>query len=206
MGWYTDRRTRAFDRKYGTDTFDRAHLSDLEVAGGLDPEFGTWMYGPINPDFFHEMMKALPVRLEDYGFFDIGAGKGLALMLAGDYPFREIVGIEFSPPLVESGRRNVEIYRRATGKSFDVEWVVGDFLRYAIPPRPALYFMNAPFPHGIAEQVIRHIEASLVASPRKVVILYRKPHPTTLAYLSGSPQFEVLRRTPYWYAYASRAA
>ncbi len=204
MGRYTDYRTRAFDRKYGTDTYERLHLSDLEITGGFDPTFGTWMYGPVNPDFFHEMLRALPIRFEDYGFVDVGAGKGLALMLASDYPFRELVGVEFSPPLVEAGKKNLAIFERATGRDLRVEWVCDDFMRHAIAPRPALFFMNAPFPDEIAARAIRHVEASIAAHPRKVILLYRKPPGETLKLLDASPHLELLKASPYWRAYASR--
>jgi tRNA1(Val) A37 N6-methylase TrmN6 len=36
------------------------------------------------------------VRLTDYSFIDLGAGKGLALLLASKYPFKSIVGVEYS--------------------------------------------------------------------------------------------------------------
>jgi SAM-dependent methyltransferase len=204
MGLYTDYRTRAFDRRYGTDTYERAHLSNLEIEGGLDPRFGTWMYGPINPDFFREMMRGLPIEPRELGFYDVGAGKGLALMLASEYPFRELVGIEFSPPLVDAGRKNVAIYERATGRSLGVEWVCADFMQHPLPDRPSLFFMNAPFPWEIAEQALAHIEASIVSHPRKVVVLYRKPHGKTVEYMDASRHLRPLKTSPYWRAWSSR--
>ncbi len=200
MGKYTDYRTRAFDRKHGTDTFERAQLADLQVAG-LDPRFGDWLYGPINPDFFAEMMRALPLRLGDYGFVDVGAGKGLALMLASEYPFRELLGIEFSPELVEAGKKNVEKYERSTGRSLRVEWVCDDFMAHALPPRPSLFFLNNPFPHSIATHAITHIEKSIAAHPRKVALIYRKPHGETVKQLDASPHLRPLKSTPFWHAY-----
>ena len=205
MGLYTDYRTRAFDRRYGTDTYERSHLSNLEIEGGLDPRFGTWMYGPINPDFFREMMRSLGEEAHDLGFYDVGAGKGLALMLASDYPFRELVGVEFSPPLVEAGKRNIAIYERATSRALNVEWVCADFMQHPLPPRPSLFFMNAPFPWEIAESALKHIEASIERHPRKAVVLYRKPHGKTVEYLDASPHLTPLRSSPYWRAWVSRA-
>ena len=204
MGLYTDHRTRAFDREYGTDTYERAHLADIEIKGGFDPAFGTWMYGPVNQDFFREMMRALPVSLADYGFYDVGAGKGLALMLASEHPFQELVGIEFSPPLVDAGKKNVAIFEKATGRRLAVAWVCDDFMRHALPPRPALFFMNAPFPPDIAERAVRHVEASIAAHPRKVVLLYRKPHGDTVRVMDASPHLTLLKASPYWRAYASK--
>jgi SAM-dependent methyltransferase len=202
---YTDHRTRAFDRKYGTDTFERSLLSEIEIKGGFDPAFGTWMYGPINQDFFREMMRALPVRFQDYGFYDVGAGKGLALMLASEYGFRELVGIEFSPPLVEAGKKNVAIFERKVGRSLGVEWVCDDFMQWEIPNRPALFFMNAPFPHDIAVRAIRHVEESLAAHPRPAILLYRKAHGDTVKVMDASPQLRPLAASLFWRAYASRS-
>lgn len=205
MGRYTDHRTRAFDRRYGTDTYERSLLSDLEVKGGFDPTFGTWMYGPINPDFFREIMRGLPLDVRELAFYDVGAGKGLALMLASEYGFPELVGIEFSPPLVEAGKRNVEIFERATGRDLRVTWVCADFMQHPLGDTPALFFMNAPFPWEIAERALRHVEESVAEHPRKVVVLYRKPHGKTVEYMDASPHFTPLKSSPYWRAWVSRA-
>lgn len=46
-------------------------------------------------------------RLEDYTFVDLGCGKGRVVMMASEYPFRAVRGIELSARLVRVARRNL---------------------------------------------------------------------------------------------------
>ena len=53
--------------------------------------------------------RALHLDFQDFNFVDIGSGKGRALLLASDYPFREIIGIELSPELDRVAQGEVAI-------------------------------------------------------------------------------------------------
>ena len=62
-------------------------------------------YQPVPPEQFREMMAALAVYLDQvsnfsqFTFIDIGSGKGRALLLATEYGFSRIIGIELLPEL-----------------------------------------------------------------------------------------------------------
>ena len=71
-------------------------------------------------------------------FIDFGSGKGRALLLASELPFKKIVGIEFSPPLHEIARANWRNYLSATQRCKAVELLCLDVVEYAIPPEPAV--------------------------------------------------------------------
>lgn len=201
---YTDWRTAAFDRRYGTETFERVELNHLEVGAHLKGSYETWMYGPINPQFFDEMMKGISVPWAETTFVDIGAGKGLALMLASRYGFKRLWGIEFSRALVDAGERNVARYAQHVKHPVKVDWTCDDFLQVDLPNEPSLYFLNNPFPHAIAEKVIRALEKSLAEHPRPAWVLYRKALRQTADQLDASPQLEKVKVTPFWRFYRSR--
>ena len=48
---------------------------------------------------------------EQLVFVDLGSGKGRTLLLASEYPFRRIVGVELSPKLHRIAKTNVEKFR-----------------------------------------------------------------------------------------------
>ena len=50
-----------------------------------------------------EILADLGIYYPDCVFLDLGAGKGRALLLASQFPFKRIVGVEFS---IQSGRRS----------------------------------------------------------------------------------------------------
>src|SRR5580693_6708790 len=54
-------------------------------------------YQPTEPALFHEMLASLiqaspKIDFREFTFIDIGSGKGRALLMAADYPFRRILG------------------------------------------------------------------------------------------------------------------
>jgi Histone methylation protein DOT1 len=139
---YSDYRARAFDRRYGIDTFERVELQHLDIPE-LDPRFGRWLYGPINPDFFEEMMSAIRVPFAETTFCDVGSGKGLAVLLAGSWGFKRLWGVEFSAALIERAKINASLYESKSGRRLDAEWTCGDFMQLELPPEPTLFFLNA---------------------------------------------------------------
>jgi len=50
-------------------------------------------------------MQAMPIDLSKFTFIDLGAGKGRALLMASDYLFQKIIGVEFMPELHHARRK-----------------------------------------------------------------------------------------------------
>jgi hypothetical protein len=66
-------------------------------------EFFTRLISRPKSALFHEMLDALlqheSLDFRDLVFIDLGSGKGRTLLMASDYPFRRIVGVELLPAL-----------------------------------------------------------------------------------------------------------
>src|SRR5579863_4122649 len=98
-----------FDRSHGVDTdgkFDGwTYLSDLNIQSA------NWIdgndYAAIDPLRFQQAMAAFDFRFEDYTFIDFGSGKGRALLLASEFPFKRILGLEFAPELHTAAETNI---------------------------------------------------------------------------------------------------
>jgi len=201
---YSDRRARAFDKKHGTDTFARVRMDALGLDDRRGAGYDGWKYGPINQDFFGEMIRKIPHR-QELTFFDVGLGKGLALMLARDLGFRRLMGVELSADLVERAKQNFAVFERSTGAPVRAELLVGDFMQVQLPREPVAFFLNNPFPDYVAEPAVRHIEALIASCPRRVVVAYRRPPASTLAQLEASPHLRRTARTPYWFIFEAQA-
>src|SRR5260370_35484421 len=108
-----------FDRKFHVDTCGEIDLSELDIES---PHFAFGnSYQPSSPKMFFEMLGALDIRHEDYTFIDIGSGKGLVLLLASTYPFRRIVGVEFSPQLHQIAEENIRNYQNPKQRCRNIE-------------------------------------------------------------------------------------
>jgi SAM-dependent methyltransferase len=196
----TDERSAAFDREYGVETFVRSWVQT--ERDGASPA-SVWGYGPINQGFFREMMRAVPVPLGEYTFVDIGAGKGAAVLMASEFGFDHYIGIDLHGHLLEVARQNVTRFNQRTGRALAPEWIEADILEWPITERPALFFLNDPFPAALSAATLARITDSLREQPRKSLLVYRKPPAEACAVLRSAPLWRPLRITPYWRIYAA---
>jgi hypothetical protein len=98
-------------RRYGDVEFDWDHRVDTTSAtvGWRERLLGVFHspYQPTDPALFHEMLGGLKIKFSDFTFIDLGSGKGRTLLMASDYPFRRIVGVELLPELNNVARENL---------------------------------------------------------------------------------------------------
>ena len=104
------RAVHPFDERFGVETSGLIY----ELPSGHHHDLYNNGYFAVAPSVFHAVMQAMEERLHlDYRrftFVDVGSGKGRALLLASDYPFREIIGVELSPELERVARTNIARY------------------------------------------------------------------------------------------------
>lgn len=161
---------REFDARFGVETSGRVELSQLRIESE-NVRYGVW-YEQTKPTDFDELMKCLPIRFEDYVFVDFGAGKGRVLLMASEYPFKQVVGVEFSRELHEVAHENVRRYRSATQRCRNFELVCMDAADYAVPREPTVLYFYNPFGAEVMAAVLEAIRRSLAECPREVFIVY----------------------------------
>jgi hypothetical protein len=167
-----------FDREYGVDTDGSfggwTFLSDLDIPSS------NWIdgndYAAIEPLRFKNVLAGLDIALEDYTFVDFGSGKGRALLLASEFPFRRILGLEFSPELHRTAEENIRRYN-ATQKCRDIQCLNVDFADYALPPEASVLFFFHPCRIRVLSGVVAAIGRSLLSHPRPLYIAYVAPTP-----------------------------
>ena len=104
------RRQRYGDAEYDWD--HRVNTSSAAVSW-RDRLLGVFHspYQPTESVLFHEMIRALCAQacfdFRDLAFIDLGSGKGRTLLMASDYPFRRIVGIELLSSLHQIAQQNL---------------------------------------------------------------------------------------------------
>ncbi len=151
---------------------------------------------------FHGMLSDLSIEYADFAFIDFGSGKGKCLLMASDYPFKKIVGVEFSPELAAVARRNFQRYRSPRQKCRNLESVACDVVAYPIPPDPGVYYFYNPFGPDILQEVANKLRQSLEARPRPAYVLYN--YPCHREVFDQASWLKRVRETPYYCAYVSR--
>lgn len=138
------------------------------------------VYQPIPPQQFREIMSALLAHLprdtnfSRFTFIDIGSGKGRALLLASEFGFRRIIGVELLPELVEVARENVGQFERR-GAHSTTELICGDATKFAFPAEAAVVFLFNPLPEAALGTLLQNLERSLRQNPRLVYVVYANP-------------------------------
>jgi SAM-dependent methyltransferase len=137
-------------------------------------------YQPIPPEQFRAIMSALSAHLaadtnfSEFTFIDIGAGKGRALLLASEFSFRRIIGVELLPELAEIARENIREFERR-GMRFGIELICQDATNFNFPPEPAVVFLFNPLPQADLRRVLQNLERSLHENPRPAYVAYANP-------------------------------
>ncbi len=160
-----------FDWDYRVDTT----WSNLSLGTRVREALAGRGYQPSDPLTFHHMMAQLPIDFPDFTFVDLGSGKGRALLMASDYPFRRIIGVELLPELHAIAQENVARYASQRQQCRNFELHCGDARRFPLPPEPLVIFLFDPFPADILREVVGDIERSLELAPRKIWLAYQNP-------------------------------
>jgi hypothetical protein len=163
--------------RYGDIDYDFDHSVDTTWATvTLRTRFREWLYGvqyqPSEPTLFHQILHSLPVAPDGFTFIDLGSGKGRTLLMASDYAFRRIVGIELLAELDTIAQQNLTRYHSAQQKCFAVESHAGDARTFAFPPEPTALYLFNPFPEYVLRTVLANLRNSLTESPRPVFVIY----------------------------------
>jgi SAM-dependent methyltransferase len=166
-------RGRRFDAANNVRTAGVVDFADLDMTG-VNIEHSN-DYEGIDPKLFRQVIGALDIRYEDFAFVDFGSGMGRAVLLASEFPFREVAGVEFSPELHAVAEENIRRYQRRAHGCGEVKSVCEDALSYEIPEGPAVLFFYNPFKEKLLADVLKNIRRSLKRSPREVRVIYVHP-------------------------------
>jgi SAM-dependent methyltransferase len=166
-------RCRAFDWRHRVRTCGTAELKGLTIAGD-NASHGVF-YHPSHPKFLFLVMGSLDIDYSSYTFVDLGSGKGRVLLVASEFPFAEVVGVEFARELNEIACENIRSYRSSTQKCAQVQSLHADASEFEFPPGPLVIYLFNPFGPGVLVPVLRNLQRSLDAQPRDVVLIYIAP-------------------------------
>jgi SAM-dependent methyltransferase len=147
-----------YDEETGCDTSGMIHRRRL----GPHAED----YQPVDPEVFRTSLEHIPEDLAAFSFVDIGCGKGRALLLAEEYAFRKIIGVESSRKLAKIASANA-----AKIGSTRISVLHSDARRFEFPPEPLVIFLYNPF----SGEILRSVMKQLGQHPSALYIIYVNP-------------------------------
>lgn len=177
----SDEKLDDFDARYGVETAQPVQVVITNSPNrALGERYQTTKEAAIRWCIDHAGMAPATTT-----FIDIGCGKGRALIVAAQYPFRQIVGVEYSAELAEACSQNLRKVKCDDRSRVIVE----DAAKFIPPSGDLLVFMNNPFKAEIATKVYER----LAAHPAQVILTYRGPGHEIIR---GTGLFEEVLRGP----------
>jgi len=159
-----------YDWEYRVDTTSANVSWRARLIGLLNSS-----YQPIESPLFREMLNSLAIDYAQFTFIDIGSGKGRALLMASNFPFRRIIGAEFLPELHAIAEENIRKFPEERKRCKQIEARLGDATTFEFPSEPLVVFMFHPLPESGFRKVIANIVESVRTNPRPVWLIYANP-------------------------------
>ena len=166
-------------QRYGDVEYDWDNRVDTTSAtvGWRDRLLGALHspYQPTEPALFHEMLSSLKINFPEFTFIDLGSGKGRVLLMAAEYPFSRVRGVELLPELNRVAEQNLREFKSEKQKCFNLQTECGDARGFVFPSEPAVIYLFNPLPEPGLIDVVGNLERSLMQTPRTVFVLYHNP-------------------------------
>lgn len=196
-------RAKAWDAVHGVDTCGEVPLAAFAFTS--ENKTPGLAYHSHHPKITRAALSGLDIKYKDYVFVDFGCGKGRVLLLALEFPFRRVIGVEFVPELAAIANRNLASYRGRAGDQSRAEVIVCDATRFLLPPYALVLHFYQPFRANVMEQIFNNIKASIEQAPRDLLLLYSGSS-TRDTFFAGRPEYVRLSRGRFFdlHRYAHR--
>lgn len=180
-----------FDAVHDTET--GVLIPGTALATGHRHDRFITAYHATAPSLFRKLMvqwgEMALYPLEKTAFVDVGAGKGRAMLLAAEMPFRRILGVELHPGLATSARSNIATWRnlnprldprlkRETGgiqaqaKYVPMRLVEADVMGMPMPMGPCCVFLFNPFDLVLMDRFLDRLTRLFTGRPGELDLLY----------------------------------
>lgn len=126
------------------------------------------------------MMNYLKINFNEFHFIDFGSGKGRVLLLASNYGFNKVIGVEFAQELHFIAKNNISICERNNNKPNKIESICEDATNYNIPNCPLNIFFNSPFIGFVLKKVLGNISTSFEKNPREIYLIFYGQNPSSI--------------------------
>jgi hypothetical protein len=169
-----DEARHPFDTAHGVETSGLISAGKLSTGHPSDAHI-TAYYG-VAPSILRSLIELWrttnpPHPIRRYNFIDFGSGKGRAVLVASQFPFRQVIGIELNPTLADTAQQNLDHWLALHHADPTAPPIAPihlhhqDALTFELPRTPTLAFLFHPFEAPILKLLLRRIEARFARSP-----------------------------------------
>lgn len=164
-----------FDEQFGVET--SGVISWLELDTGHTHDLYTVNYYGIAPSLFRGVMTrwlsiAGKPSLSEYIFIDLGSGKGRAVLLAAELPFKACLGVEMNRSLSDISQHNMGVWMAANKAQSPMTAICQDAAEFVFPDTRCVVYLFNPFTAQLLKKVIANIAGAFANRPGELDVIY----------------------------------
>ena len=178
-------RGHPFDHEFGVDTLGIVSADQITADKRLAAQI--LYYIGSQPSIVRRALATLGA-VKDYTLLDFGCGKGRVAIVASEFPFRQVIGVELSPVLAAKAQANVAIIASRFPERPSVTIFNANVLEFVLPTGKLAIFAYHPFGAEILGGVVKRLEVALAAETPHVFFVYYNP--VHAGVLDASPAFQ----------------
>jgi SAM-dependent methyltransferase len=177
-----------FDSIFGIDTAGRVLMYSADGPPETNPHYLDYQPTPVRT--MRALLRQLEADVDSSTFVDFGSGKGRVLLIASEFRFARIIGVEFDENLHRTACTNIGAFR-GRRQCQDVSSVLGRAEEFAVPPGDLVLYFFHPFEATIMERILDNVVRSYRENPRRILLLLFRPGHAKLV-----ERFTEFRRLP----------
>ena len=152
-------------------------------------------YAPTYYSVIKESFRSIKDR-NKLTFIDVGCGKGKVLLVASDFGFKEIIGIELSKKLLITCKINLNNYKKLKVKKKSIKLININATKYKITNENVFYFFD-PFSKIILDNFLKKILESFKKNKRKIYIIFANPPKQNKLLNSKFKKIKIIKKNKY---------
>ena len=157
-----DRRPDDFDEKYGVQTVENVEPWEAQIKDDAVLANAIRYVPTLERVLRHILSSVLEGEdPHEFSFVDLGCGRGRALMIASQFPFREVIGIEISQLHAALAEENVQRYlahpRSADAPCRRLRVICDNAAHLELPDGDVIVYMYRPFVGAVFEAVANRL-------------------------------------------------
>lgn len=186
------RRNDRFDDKYGTETAGIREIGSLRDQSAAT-RFAV-QYQPSSEGAVRGSIRHLNIPFSDFIFIDFGSGKGRVLLVAAEFSFRQVIGIEFSDELHKIASANIAKLPADLNTDDRVRSIHGEAGEVALPRADLVCYLYNPFGAPVLERVVGQIIEHHRRHRCRIFVIYVDPRHRSV--FERTSAFTVVREHP----------
>ena len=197
VSFIDDRYIKSFDRRYNVQTsgFIPLDTTTFEVARLAD----ATQYGPVNAWGFRKLLARLDLP-RDAHFVDLGCGLGRACIIAAEYGFEKVTGVDLAAEFCEQATQNISDCQPPSGTLTPITILHMDAVDYCDSTDGDVIFMYRPFSGAFLTQVLNKLVARARSRRKTITVIYseRAASHGEAESIASMPSFHEIAHSSGW--------